>query len=230
MKTRLHAAGFTLIELLTVIGIIALLAAIAFPILSKMQESGRSAQNMANLRQIHVALRAFAQDNDNCLPPVASDANTVWDRDNLAPYLPKRSDGRQNAIFIGPNAKYKGFETKDISRAYSATECMLGIEPDTGAVSFNFRLLRNLNSIVDPVKSPLVFDGAQNGNLRYSAEEVKWVQLTGAGDLKPPAAASFIDFRNQGDAHFLYVDGHVAGMNRTEAAAQLTSKAWQGIQ
>jgi prepilin-type N-terminal cleavage/methylation domain-containing protein/prepilin-type processing-associated H-X9-DG protein len=227
-STIRNERGFTLVELLVVIAIIALLMAIGFPVFSRMRESARSAQNLSQLRQIHAALRSYAAENANCLPPVAVGAE-VWDRDYLKTWLPLREDGRQNRVFIGANAKFKGVANADISRAYTATECMMGIDPATGNVAFTFGFPRNLATIADPAGAPLVFDGKQSGGLRYSAKIVKWVQLDGAADLKPPGVPTYIDFRNQAKAHFLYVDGHVGALTQQEAAAQFTRNLWQGI-
>lgn len=67
MNPRRHA--FTLIELLVVISIIALLVAILLPALSAAREAGKSAACLSNLRQISIALAAYATENRDLLPP-----------------------------------------------------------------------------------------------------------------------------------------------------------------
>ena len=59
--------GFTLVELLVTIGIIALLTAILLPVLSKAQRQANSAHCSNNLKQLTIAWRLFAQDNDQKL-------------------------------------------------------------------------------------------------------------------------------------------------------------------
>jgi len=51
-----HGSGFTLIELLVVVAIIALLAAILFPVFAKAREKARQSVCQSNLRQIGIAL------------------------------------------------------------------------------------------------------------------------------------------------------------------------------
>ena len=61
--------GFTLIELLVTIAIIALLAALLLPALARAKESGRRASCINNLRQLHIALALYADQNDGLYPP-----------------------------------------------------------------------------------------------------------------------------------------------------------------
>jgi prepilin-type N-terminal cleavage/methylation domain-containing protein/prepilin-type processing-associated H-X9-DG protein len=60
--------AFTLIELLVVIGIIAMLAALLLPVLSRARESGRATACLSNLHQIGLALQLYVGDNQNKLP------------------------------------------------------------------------------------------------------------------------------------------------------------------
>ena len=66
MRTR--SAGFTLIELLIVIAIIAILAAILFPVFAQARERARSTQCISNLRQSATAVLLYAQDYDDTFP------------------------------------------------------------------------------------------------------------------------------------------------------------------
>ena len=61
-------SGFTLIELLVVVAIIALLAAILFPVSARARESARRTACMSNLRQFGLALQMYVNDYDECFP------------------------------------------------------------------------------------------------------------------------------------------------------------------
>ena len=66
MKTE--KAGFTLIELLVVIAIIALLLGILLPSLSRVREAAKRAVCSNQVKQIGVAVVAYASDYDTHMP------------------------------------------------------------------------------------------------------------------------------------------------------------------
>ena len=67
MKRNLHAA-FTLIELLVVITIIAILASFALPAYTTVQERAQQTKDLSNAKQIGLALKQFASDNNGSFP------------------------------------------------------------------------------------------------------------------------------------------------------------------
>lgn len=61
-------AAFTLIELLVVITIIAILAGIALPVYNTVTERGQQTKALSNAKQIGLACKLFAADNDGNYP------------------------------------------------------------------------------------------------------------------------------------------------------------------
>jgi prepilin-type N-terminal cleavage/methylation domain-containing protein/prepilin-type processing-associated H-X9-DG protein len=62
------SGAFTLIELLVVIAIIAVLASLLLPALGRTKDQGRNIVCVNQLRQLGLALRMYAGDNNNLMP------------------------------------------------------------------------------------------------------------------------------------------------------------------
>jgi prepilin-type N-terminal cleavage/methylation domain-containing protein len=80
----IRRGGFTLFELVVVIAVIAVLAAILFPVYARAREASRSAACQNNLRQIWLALQFYAEDHSGRLPPRNDDLSPLVPR-----YLPE---------------------------------------------------------------------------------------------------------------------------------------------
>ena len=99
--------GFTLIELLVVISIIALLIAILLPALRAARTSAKLMKAGSQVRQLQIAVHAYANDYDDVLPPTADDdsapywTNLLVDGGYLAEY--RTGSGQAPEIFFSPD-------------------------------------------------------------------------------------------------------------------------------
>lgn len=158
MKSRLaHAAGFTLIELLVVITIIIILAGLAVGVVPQALERANQVQCLANVRQVNLALRLFADDHDGNYPvngpvggsdftPGTSAATTA--NEAFRTLFPTYT--KQEKIFYVGKSKWCNASAPDENFA-STTECLKGGENE-------FSYVWGLNSTSDP-NLPLVMNG-----------------------------------------------------------------------
>lgn len=60
--------GFTLVEILVCVAIIAVLAALMFPVFSRAKNSAKETDAATNLRQIYMAIELYRSDNPDSIP------------------------------------------------------------------------------------------------------------------------------------------------------------------
>lgn len=59
-----HNRGVTLIEVIVCIAILAVVAAISYPVMARAKESSLKTKSISNMRQVHLALELYAQEHD----------------------------------------------------------------------------------------------------------------------------------------------------------------------
>jgi len=127
MQTKTQRAAFTLIELLVVIALMALLAALLFPVFGTLRGKARESTCLSNLHQLGIAITMYCQDYDELYPyaldPINKYTPQDWETiDPVAgasiPSLPLLSDTlqayvRSREVFHCPSDV--GFQMTDFS-------------------------------------------------------------------------------------------------------------------
>jgi len=98
--------AFTLVELLVVIAIIFVLAAILFPVMSKVRTQASSATCVSQIRTVGAALQMYLQEHDNVLPSASPFQSNPFT--GQGPYYnrdPRRIQSTFGSYWDAPNAK-----------------------------------------------------------------------------------------------------------------------------
>src|SRR5687768_10455423 len=205
---RNRSRAFTLIELLVVIAIIAILAALLLPALSRSKAKAHNAACVNNLRQLAIATRLYAEDNEERMPSVEILPTLPIDPQNplpricdvLARYVGKTARGKTNSatIFKCPTDKKSRFATEGSSYEWNAE--LNGRPIDETRTDHAFLLLRQ----GDP-----------------SAGITNFVLTLPPGTT--PLLLDYDDFHSRPPKrgkNVVYMDGHVAPLEVTRAVQQ----------
>ena len=111
-KEERSTIAFTLIEMLTVIAVIAILAGLLLPVLGSARERARRIGCASNLRQIGIAIQAFAGDNENHTPSALENK----DASAAAPRWKYGTNAWYAALISGGYATRKIFQCPDDRR------------------------------------------------------------------------------------------------------------------
>jgi len=108
--------GFTLIELLIVIAIIAILAAILFPVFASARDKARQTACLANMKEIGLAMQQYTQDYDE-LFPYGNGLSGGW-AEPLYPYV------KSTAVYACPNDTTKATGS-NVVVSYGASDAVM---------------------------------------------------------------------------------------------------------
>jgi len=188
MKKRgLH--GFTLIELLVVIAIIAILAAMLLPALARAKSQAWSTSCLSGLKQIGIASRMYAEDNEDALPRSAHTGQS-W-VGTLQPY----TDGTN--LWRCPKDTHR-------TRLYSHAINDFLLPPDPGSGSKDYSRLSN---VPDPSET---FFMAECADAYVGNDHFHFADPADGGDYSPVGFTNAVAVnRHSGTANYLFVDGHV---------------------
>lgn len=239
--SKAKTQGFTLIELLVVVAIIALLAAILFPVFGRARENARRSTCQSNLKQIGLGILQYSQDYDERFPSAYSYEYSAtrwpttygrpvpnsWDR-AIMPYMGVKvnnhaSDYSSNAtIFRCPSdtaplsatmISYYGSGAKP--RSYSMTDSNYGNDGFVGPSKDDgyglYAQGRHIGVFADPSGTLMVTENTNGQNIYGSFNGASCVGW---------ALSRSMHF--EGGLNYLFVDGHVKWLNNKTSSNNST--------
>ena len=200
---------FTLVELLIVIAIIAILAAILMPTLSKVRESSRSTVCAGNLKQLGHLTFIYSDDYNGWMPlsrhtastPVRMWANLLSEELNNPGYWHCWASADGTGWVTTPDSIRKLFWCPSSGTDYAGPQCLFG-------VSYGYN--QRIGDIQSRTPSDADYaDYAPRKLARQTSELVIIVDVSTTKGARVFDAASRIDVRHvNSKANILFCDGH----------------------
>jgi len=202
--------GFTLTELLVVLAIIAVLAAILLPALSRSQDAAAATKCVANLRSISAGLMAYAAENDGKLIPSAAQgsAGPNWYR-VLEPYMghPQRS------LDAPADLPWQQCPRKKFPAVNNLT------------VGYGWNFMNFGHDILNPA----TWGRGENSHLAQVGQPARTIIIGDSQDEILPGqdfvhryiyeGVTRLSRRHSGRGNYLFLDGHIQALTPEEVAA-----------
>lgn len=205
MKTSFtRQPAFTLIELLVVIAIIAVLSALIVPVLSRAMERSRAVQCLSSLRQIGLAARLYANDNEMQLPVTSHQ---------------RRKGGQSWTLSLQPYAAgrllFRCPTDEDPARLFSYVLNDFLTPNPAGAPELDFSRLSRLER---PTETFMFAEAAQTYT---NSDHFHFAEYHGQGIPVEEFASQIAVKRHGGGANYLFTDAHVEALSWEQAQVLL---------
>jgi prepilin-type processing-associated H-X9-DG protein/prepilin-type N-terminal cleavage/methylation domain-containing protein len=187
-----YPAAYSLVEVLVTVAIIAVLAALSFPVLSAYRKSAHQAQCIANLKQLSRAVATYSAENNGLIPGPVLQAGDIWLL-SLPPYLDRTNQDLPSRAtpFCCPAAR-REYKSPNFTATYSMNGNLLEVGP------LGYSQVR-LQSFTQPSKTAMIMDG------QLALMPPYWRHQVSHGADFPNKR----DFVHDGSINILFADGHV---------------------
>ena len=176
------------------IAIIAILAAILFPVFSRARENARRSSCQSNLKQIGLAFLQYTQDYDERVPSQSSGSSDL--NNTLLPYYKSRQ------IFACPS------QSKLITNALGTTEITVTIN-GTNYVSYGYNFDLAAGAGIPLAGIPEISRTCLTTEIRGNVDR-SWANNFNVNDKRFD-----LDARHFDGANMAFVDGHVKWFEET---------------
>ncbi|MBS1706122.1 MAG: prepilin-type N-terminal cleavage/methylation domain-containing protein [Armatimonadetes bacterium] len=214
-------SAFTLIELLVAIAIIAILAAILFPVFAQAKVSAKKAACASNMRQIGLALVMYADDNDDTVPQSTHTTGGAIEGTwilGLKPYVKNTDD-----IRICPADPFGRQRLQSNGTSYVLNEWICVPETDSEGNYSSWPTLSSFPLPSQTISTFIVADPRQGtSNFSYTQDHThsrNWFKQND-GKVFARIVADIATYRHggsiskpeEGSSNYLYVDTHVKSL------------------
>ena len=239
-QSRLHGqGGFTLVELLVVIAIIGLLAALAFPAISKARAYANMAAATGQMRSIGRAFASYAGDHNNMYPVPWN--YPQFDSTQLEHWASELT--RSDYAYLGPPTIYvhqglvapgvhyknpAGREWKPPYLTYTPTLAICKWSDSENR--YDTLKARSVLAVARPSQTYILFQGKQRPSQDgwSTPWPINWdVDLKADMNASSAAALQYVDFPYNGTGLFLKADGSIVAM-RQEQLKDIKREDWLG--